>query len=123
MSYILSISFESVDIFLAKRHFVCAEKLVEVSDKPFCRIAKVYRVLSFKLTYYLLREYIVKRGKLVAAAADIHGNIRLYLLHNSVTERDVEVLDKIFIKVVKSFLASAAYVVFLERFFMVLNAT
>ena len=90
---LLSISFKSVDIFLAERHFVCAKKLIKVGDKTLCRIAEVYRVLRFKLTYDLLRKYIVERGKLVAAAADIYGNIRLYLLHNSVTERYPKVFD------------------------------
>ena len=113
----LSISFKPVNIFLAKRHFICPEKLIEKGKKPLCRVSEVYRILSFKLTYNLFSKYIVKRGKLIAAAAYVYGYIRFYLLHNSVTERYVEMLYKVLIKLVESFLVSAADFMLLNRLF------
>ena len=67
-------------MLLTERHLILSEQLVKIVNKSLGSISQVYRILCFKLSYYLLRKYIVKRVKLVASAADIYGNIGVDLL-------------------------------------------
>ena len=100
----------------AKRHIIAAEKLVYVSEQAFCGISEIDRVLCFQLTYNLFGKDVVERVKFPSPTAYVYGYIRFYLLHNTVTERYVEMLDKVFIKLVKSVYVSAAYTVLVLRF-------
>ena len=104
----LGITFKPSDVLSADLHFVFAEKLVDVVYESFNRVAQIDRVLSFELSDDFLRQNIVKRVKLVSATAYVYRYIRVDLLHNSVSERDVEMIYKIFVKQFKSLSVASA---------------
>ena len=73
-------------MLLAECHLICSEKLVDVGYKPLCAIPKIYGILCFELSHYLLRQYIVKGIKLVSSAGYIYGTPRITSLYLFKTE-------------------------------------
>ena len=105
---ILRVAAESLDGLLTGGHAVGAEELVEVVQKPLGGSAEVDGVLGLQLADDLFGQNIVQGYQLVATAGDEDGDIRVDLLHNAVTEGDVEVLDEVGIQHLEALAVAAA---------------
>ena len=105
-----------MDCILTDRHSVRAEELVDVVEQALCGVSEIYGVLCLELSDDLLCKNIVKSLDLFSSAAYVYGDIGLYLLHDTVTECDMEVLNKILIKLLKSLHVSVGYGVLSHRF-------
>ena len=87
-----------MDGVFAEDHSVVAEQLVQVLAQALGGTAQVDGVLGLQLTDDLLGEDIVQRLQLLTATAHVHGDVLADLLHDSVTEGDVEVADEVLVQ-------------------------
>ena len=91
-------SLKSLKVFLGFHHVGFAEMLVQVGDQAGNLITDEGKVEGFKLSEDLVAKNEVEAVDLGAAAADVCGNEILQLLHDTVTERQAEVLDDVVVK-------------------------
>ena len=104
----LRVPAKSLNGLLTGGHTVCSKQLVEVAEEAFCRAAEVDGILGLQLADDLLGEDVIQCHQLVSAAGDEDGDIGVDLLHDAVTEGDVEVLDEVLVQHLKSGAVAAA---------------